>query len=218
MCSPLARHWSIYTVNNTEIVPAFILNAHHAVHIIYGSDDEKRLFALVTFKEAKRLKQVYELFGTQIIAEPQPRPHSNRLKDTSPFGIINTNINFMRSNFKSTAEIFWTQSFCPATMKKTRKTKKDNVEVKSRKRIKGIKSKLLYELHDAIFNHGGYTRGKYFKYYWRGWESSETFEEFLDKHESRNHDALIYCWEKLLWRPSVSGDRVERVILKPLPK
>ena len=102
--SPTARHWSIYTVNNTELVSNFLLNSHHTNHIVYAVDDNDRLFALITFKEAKRLNDIYRLYGKEISAEPQPKPRF--LKGNPPTStIINRNVYFMQSNFNSISEL-----------------------------------------------------------------------------------------------------------------
>lgn len=90
-------------MSSKEVISSFVLNAHHTQHVIYGVDSNERLFALVTFKDCKNQDQVTELYGNQVSAEPQPMPI--HLRDTTPFGIINSNINFMKSNFESISEI-----------------------------------------------------------------------------------------------------------------
>ena len=95
-----SKHWSVSAPKETSI--SISINCHHTEHIIYGIVDE-RLQALITFKTSKSINELTNLYGPDISAEPNP--NSNRLKDVSTAGIINSNKAFMKSNFLSTEEL-----------------------------------------------------------------------------------------------------------------
>ena len=95
-----SKHWSLSAPKETSI--SISINCHHTKHIIYGIVDE-RIQALITFRTPKSINELTNLYGPDISAEPNP--NSNRLKDVSTAGIINSNKVFMKSNFQSTVEL-----------------------------------------------------------------------------------------------------------------
>jgi len=74
------------------------------------------------------------------------------------------------------------------------------------------KLKDLDRLEDAIFEHGSPYRQMFLNLY-KDIESEETLDEHLAKHVGRRHKTLVYCRDKLKWRPTAAGDRVK--VLNP---
>ena len=99
-----SKYWSVTTDNGEGFISALNVNSHHTEHVVYGFKKDGTMFAIVTFKNRKRVGQVYNLYS-EVDIDAEPQPNSNRLRDNTKKGMIRTNVNFMRSNFRNTSEI-----------------------------------------------------------------------------------------------------------------